>query len=223
MHTQTSETDGHMHRYIGIAVAMAAVVLLSGCIIPDEFDLKFDIPNSSEVSWAYDGKWRIITGFGPNGNDVPPKSFLYHTKEKDFNYYTKALSELPGSTSLTHIEKNIWKQSISWKAELKNDQGKPVSTTFPFNEPVGKRDGLVSIVPEGDNSVLLTTVLLNKDMEIKELNKKGYKSSGTLTINTTGTIEQFSGPKLSKGWFSNSYSTKWSVLEGEPIKVRITW
>jgi hypothetical protein len=51
----------------------------------------------------------------------------------------------------------------------------------------------------------------------------GYKSSGTLSINTTGTVEQLSGPKLSKGWFGSSYSGNWNLLEDEPIKVRITW
>ena len=217
MRTHISGTRGNAHRNFGIAVAMAAVVLLSACFIPDEFDLKFDIPNSSEVSWTYDGKWQFFfSGFDPQKAKVPPKELPRLTKE---------LGKIPGSTSVTHIDNHIWKQSISWKKQLRDAQGKPVMASFPTGA-LGKRGmayWLVRITPEEDGSVLLKTVQPPKGKKLEKFIQMGYKSSGTLTIKTTGTVEQLGGPKLSKGWFSNSYSTTMSMLEGEPIVVRIKW
>jgi hypothetical protein len=214
MHTHASETHGNARRNVGIAAAMAAAVLLSGCFIPDEFDLKFDIPNSSEVSWTYDGKWRFFFAkFDPNRDKIP---------QKEITKFTKELGKVPGSSSVTHVENNVWKQSISWKAKLRNAQGEPVATTFP-SDMRHASNWLVRISPEGDKSVLVSTAPPPKGKKLEGIVKMGYKSSGTLSINTTGTVEQLSGPKLSKGWFSSSYSGKWNLFEDEQIKIRITW
>ncbi|MEJ2229122.1 MAG: hypothetical protein P8Y67_13010 [Alphaproteobacteria bacterium] len=214
MYTHTSRLRGNVSRNVGIAFAIATTILLSGCFLPDEFDLKFDIPNSSEVSWTYDGNWRFFFAkYDPLKDKIPPKELTKLTKE---------LGKIPGSTSVTHSGKNIWKQSISWKAKLRDAEGKPVPTTFPAAK---KRSSywLVRIVPEGENSVILTTVPAPKAKKLEGFVKMGYKSSGTFSINTTGTVEQISGPKLSKGWFDSSYSGTWNLFEGEPIKVRIKW
>ncbi|MEJ2116971.1 MAG: hypothetical protein P8Y36_03330, partial [Alphaproteobacteria bacterium] len=117
MYTHTSRLRGNVSRNVGIAFAIATTILLSGCFLPDEFDLKFDIPNSSEVSWTYDGNWRFFFAkYDPLKDKIPPKELTKLTKE---------LGKIPGSTSVTHSGKNIWKQSISWKAKLRDTEGKP--------------------------------------------------------------------------------------------------
>jgi hypothetical protein len=224
MYTFATKSCGSARRNVGIAVAIAMSVLLSGCIVPDEFDLKFDIPNSSEVSWTYDGKWQYYR-FPVFSGKFDKR--LTKLNKKEFIEATKTFDKLPGNISATHIEKNIWKQSISWKTNLRDAHGRPWLVTFPMEGTVAEQNilaWLVRIIPVGDKSVLLSTVPVGKDKKIKELfHKMGFKSSGALTIKTTGTVEQLSGPELSKARDSNSYYSKWELLEDEPIKIRITW
>jgi hypothetical protein len=219
MHIHASRADGHasapprkMPRRIGIGIAAVLVTLLSGCFIPDGFDLEIDVPNSGEVGWKFDGKWQLfLPGYDPRRETIPAKDLIAVTAD---------LGKLPGTTSVTHLEKNVWKQSIAWQVRLRDSQNRPAPVFFPTG---GAADyWLVRIIPE-EKAVLLETVAPPTGQDLAAFVSMGYKSAGTLTIKTSGTLTQLSGPQLSKGWFSSSYSTKWGVLEGQPIRVRIKW
>jgi hypothetical protein len=200
------------------AVGVLLVALLSGCFIPDDFDLEIDVPNAGEAGWKYNGKWQFFfAGYDPRREVIPPNDVIGLTAE---------LAKLPGSTSVTHVEKNIWKQSIAWKVRLRDSQNRPTAVLFPTSTAPtggGPEYWLVRIVPEAGNSVLLETVAPPTGPDLAAFVGMGYKSSGTLTIKTTGTVMQLGGPQLSKSWFGGSYSAKWGLFQGPPIKLRIKW
>jgi hypothetical protein len=198
----------------GTAIALALTALLEGCLIPDDFDLEITVPSARQVSWKFDGKWQFfLVGHDPRKEVIDPNAVIGLTEE---------LAKLPGSTSVKHIEKNIWKQSISSQASLRDNQDRPIPALFPTGTQTADV-WLVRISPESADSVLLETVQPPPANELAEFKSMGYKSSGTLRLNTAGTVSQLSGPPLGKSWFGSTYSAKWSALEDQPIKVRIKW
>jgi hypothetical protein len=198
----------------GTAVALALAALLGGCLIPDDFNLEITVPSAREASWKFDGNWQLfLAGHDPRKEVIDPNNMIGLTAE---------LAKLPGSTSVKHIEKNIWRQSISSQAGLRDNQDRPITVLFPTGTQ--RADvWLVRITPESADSVLLETVQPPSANELAEFKSMGYKSSGTLRLNTSGTVSQLSGPPLGKSWLSSTYSAKWSALEDQPIKVRIKW
>jgi hypothetical protein len=199
------------------ALTILLLCFLSGCFIPDEFDLELSIPTPTEVGWNFNGKWQFFfAGYHPQKQAIPPKDLISLTSE---------LGKLPGSSSVAHLEGNVWKQSISWRVLLQDSQKRPVPVLFPTStQPTGGPDyWLVRISPESASSVLIETAQPPTGQMLKDFQSMGYKSTGIFTLKTSGTVEQIDGPPLSKSWFGGNYSTKWGAFQGPPLKIRIKW
>lgn len=190
---------------------------LFGCFIPNAFDLYVEIPDASNVKWKFDGKWQFFfAGYDPGKQQLRPQDIAGLTAE---------LSKLPGGASPIHAGGNVWTQTINWQVSLRDGMSRPSAVNFPTGTAPrgGGEYWLLRVTPESSNSVLVETVSPPTGRDLADFLNLGYKSEGTLSLYTTGTIEQLSGSPLSKSWFGKTYSTKWDFFHNPPVKVRIKW
>lgn len=186
---------------------------LSGCFIPTDFKLELNIPGPEEVNWDFEGNWQFFfADYDPRRDLIP---------QGDISALTEELSDTPGNISIMHVSGNIWKQKLSLKARLRDAANRPNAVTFPMLK-ADSQFWLVSLSP-GEDAVLLQTVSRPSESDIQAFRSMGYESSGTLSLTTTGTVLQLSGPPLSKSWFDNSYSVDWNLFRDESLKVLIKW
>jgi hypothetical protein len=197
------------HRSIvGFMLIPCLCALLSGCYIPDEYNVEITANSGDEVSWAYDGKWQFVhPKFDPRRVPLP---------EDDVEVFTKELSNMHGSTSLSHVENHVWKQSLAWHAPLFDAEKKRKVINFPSLDY-----WMFRITPESQNSFILETKPAPGKADLEKLKAMGYRSSGTFTLKTSGIIEQSSGQPLVKSWFRSVYSVKINGFDDEPIKLRV--
>jgi hypothetical protein len=197
-----------------IGALLLVAVLLTGCLIPDAFELSVTVPNANEAVWSYSGRWQFfVAGFDPRTQTLPPADVASLTSE---------FKKLPGSISVQHLENNIWNQTIKSQYRLEDSIGRPVGVYLPSGT-VSAELWIVHVNPAAGNAVMVETPQPPSAPDQAALRQLGYRSQGTLVIETTGTIHQTSGPPLSKAWFKNAYSTKFDFLSDPPIKVHITW
>lgn len=193
---------------VGLMLIPWLCVLLSGCYIPDEYNLEITANNGSDVSWTYDGKWQFIhPNFDPRRAPLP---------EDDVEIFTKELSNTRGNISLSHVENHVWKQSLAWHAPLFEAGKKRTVIHFPSLDY-----WMFRITPESQNSFILETKGAPGKADLEKLKAMGYRSSGTFTLKTSGAVEQNSGPPLVKSWFRSVYSVKINAFDDKPIKLRI--
>jgi hypothetical protein len=91
-----------------------------------------------------------------------------------------------------------------------------MAVNFPTND-----FWMFRLTPDSENSVIIETMKTPSASDLKKLKEMGYRSSGTFTLKTSGTIEQISGPPLVKSWFRSVYSVKANFFEDAPLLVRI--
>lgn len=82
---------------------------------------------------------------------------------------------------------------------------------------------MLRIVPDGAKAVIVETTSPPDDKSLRDLQTAGYKSDGSISITTPGKVEQISGPPLTKGWFSNTYSGKFKFLTEKRVVLRVTF
>lgn len=176
---------------------------------PHEFVLDLNLPSADRVGWNFEGKWQFFyAGYDPRKTEL---------EKTDQTSIGTALNELPGGQPARLLGKNVWSQGIRWEGTLDDS---------PVTFPAGRGNAeiwLVRVRRLDPKTVELETPAPPSASDVNFFLKTGYKSEGEFKLKTPGTVQQLSGPSLSKSWFSNTYSTKFNLFKDQRIVVRIAF
>lgn len=192
-----------------LLVVAAASLALASCFLPNEFVLDLNLPSADRVGWNFEGKWQFFyAGYDPRKIEL---------KQTDQASIVAALNGLPGAQPARFLGKNVWSQSVRWEGTLDDS---------PVTFPAGRGTADIWFVRAhrlDPKTVEIETPAPPKGADLNFFLEAGYRSEGELKIRTPGKIQQFSGPPLSKSWFSSTYSTKFNFLKDQRIVVRIAF
>lgn len=192
-------------------ILIPTLVVLTSCFIPDNFTLNFKIPDPNSVEWNFNGTMQFFAG----GRGSQKQ---FELTPKDIIGITAELKKIPGTSSAVHTNGMNWHQQITWRSAIQN------SITFP-TVAHGHQRGywLVSFKRTNPKQVLVETIQANAK-ETRELQAMGYRSRGTLCIETTGKITQHSGRTLvrSSFGFGSALCGSWGIYDPK-IQLTIDW